>query len=256
MRSRAFSLVEALVVVALISLLIAMLMPSLGRAREAARRAVCLSQLHQLHVTTVSYAIDFSRRMPHRVIGSSGYAGGFHNDNLPAAHAGHWGRQWTNYIPDLEFDGQGSHLLFCPSMDNPRKAWRPTFQPIWRNADYAYWPTMNVPLANSGGIIWKPAIVPSGSLSGNPLLPMWGDSIMEYWYMGKEWFVSGHPRGGRGHNSYAENTSQAERPEGGNQVCIDGSGGWNNFESMQPAIHMVAWGAIAGKAFQYWAFNE
>jgi prepilin-type N-terminal cleavage/methylation domain-containing protein len=53
---RGFSLVELLVVVAIIALLIAILLPSLGKAREAARRAACCSNLHQLSVATLLYA--------------------------------------------------------------------------------------------------------------------------------------------------------------------------------------------------------
>jgi len=47
-RRTAFTLVELLVVVGIIALLLTILMPSLGRASELARRAVCASHLHGL----------------------------------------------------------------------------------------------------------------------------------------------------------------------------------------------------------------
>ena len=57
-RSSAFSLIELLVVVSIISLLVALLLPSLGAARQAAQRAACQSQLRQLSLAALSYAAD------------------------------------------------------------------------------------------------------------------------------------------------------------------------------------------------------
>ncbi len=48
MYRRGFTLIEVLVVVAILGLLTAMLMPSLNKARQAARRAVCLTNIHNL----------------------------------------------------------------------------------------------------------------------------------------------------------------------------------------------------------------
>ncbi|MDX2146788.1 MAG: prepilin-type N-terminal cleavage/methylation domain-containing protein [Planctomycetota bacterium] len=53
---RGFTLVELLVVLAIVSLLISMLMPSLGGAREAARNVVCQTRLKQLVVAWTMYA--------------------------------------------------------------------------------------------------------------------------------------------------------------------------------------------------------
>ncbi len=52
----AFTLVELLVVIAVIALLMALLVPVLGRAREQARRALCLSNLRQLTAAWIAYA--------------------------------------------------------------------------------------------------------------------------------------------------------------------------------------------------------
>lgn len=55
---RAFSLVELLTAIGILSVLIGLLMPTMGRARESARRAMCASNLRQLHIASVAYATD------------------------------------------------------------------------------------------------------------------------------------------------------------------------------------------------------
>jgi prepilin-type N-terminal cleavage/methylation domain-containing protein len=55
MRTRAFSLIELLVVVSIITLLVALLLPAMGAARESARQAVCASHMKQLGVGVLTY---------------------------------------------------------------------------------------------------------------------------------------------------------------------------------------------------------
>jgi prepilin-type N-terminal cleavage/methylation domain-containing protein len=63
-RTRGFSLVELLVVVGIIALLIGILLPSLSRAREASRRAECLSNLRQVGIAFRFYALDNRDQVP------------------------------------------------------------------------------------------------------------------------------------------------------------------------------------------------
>lgn len=59
---RAFTLVELLVVVAIIAMLIGLLLPSLGGARESGRAAVCASNERELVSAVVLYAGDHDDR--------------------------------------------------------------------------------------------------------------------------------------------------------------------------------------------------
>ncbi len=62
-RGRAFSLIELLIVIAVISLLISILLPALGRAREQARAAVCASNVRQLVQASLLYAGENGGRL-------------------------------------------------------------------------------------------------------------------------------------------------------------------------------------------------
>jgi prepilin-type N-terminal cleavage/methylation domain-containing protein/prepilin-type processing-associated H-X9-DG protein len=60
----AFTLVELLVVIAIIALLAALLLPTLGRAKESARATVCLSNLHQVGVALQIYVSENNNKLP------------------------------------------------------------------------------------------------------------------------------------------------------------------------------------------------
>ncbi|HOA75170.1 MAG TPA: prepilin-type N-terminal cleavage/methylation domain-containing protein [Phycisphaerae bacterium] len=128
--SAGFTLIEVLVVVAIIALLISILLPSMAAAREQAKRVSCSSNLHQTALSIMSYTVSFKGDLPHyrNVPGQENILNSpldnryFHRDDsvtssmsaeLNPAYFVNLGHLWR--ARQLK-DGK---VLYCPSEKNP-----------------------------------------------------------------------------------------------------------------------------------------
>jgi len=120
---RGFTLVELLVVIAIIALLLSILMPSLSKARSAAKRMVCASNLKQINLAMRLY-LDSN------------------NDTYPCAQdpvpedPNIWlwmGRGWRRFVEpylDGRIDVNNPSVLFCPE--------DPASEEKYESTSYAY----------------------------------------------------------------------------------------------------------------------
>ena len=99
----AFTLIELLVVIAIIAILAALLLPTLARAKEQAKCAMCISNLKQIGLAFRTFSLDHEGVYPWRLSPQEGGTYG------PAAGAG-----WKNYLA-ISNELASPRILVCPS---------------------------------------------------------------------------------------------------------------------------------------------
>ena len=259
-RQKGFTLIELLVVVAIIALLVAMLVPSLQRAREQAARTVCAGNLHHWNLMLHLYANDWDNRYPRGGELWGGTALGTMTmlfDSEEEAYALPWW-DWYGYGRDWDF-------LWYNSTDDPK----------WKRNSFVSCPNLAklghpYPAYENAGVIalemgyaycgdggrtgadwrtWPLGLAPEfKGKSHAPTSPLdpgdwnlmhdityaidYGDGIVRTMDVA-------HMEGGGGWWRYAgqftsskSNGGSKSPPAGGNQLYNNGSVQWANFDEM------------------------
>lgn len=121
---RAFTLIELLVVISIIALLVAILLPVLSSAKYAVRTTACASQLKQMGVAVIAYAVDNDAMYPHKmdagttaVYNAIGQAYYRPESNVTAIRE--QGTSKYNYIPLLDpYVSNTDEMFICPHTDS------------------------------------------------------------------------------------------------------------------------------------------
>jgi prepilin-type N-terminal cleavage/methylation domain-containing protein/prepilin-type processing-associated H-X9-DG protein len=109
-KRRGFTLIELLVVISIIAVLLAILIPSLSKAREKVKDTSCKSNLRNIGYALQMYLDAYDRRIP-----NTGSSNGFLWDDAagnplqPGVSNAYWGTFYRDYLKDTKIFG-------CPSL--------------------------------------------------------------------------------------------------------------------------------------------
>ena len=160
----AFTLIELLVVIAIIALLVSILLPSLAKARELAKRVNCSANLRKQGVAVHAYANDSREWLPYMQLRD----GRLGSDGLNNPHQAYWYKYGPyRNLGHLEADNymKEPRALFCPSNTDP----------AFLLSTYEPWPnevTPPGPYSAKGiraGYYFNPRRDPSRTINGRPI---------------------------------------------------------------------------------------
>ena len=192
--STAFTLVELLVVISIIALLLAILMPSMQKAREQAKRVVCANNMRQLTLGFMMYADSYKGKLPPTT--------DLTNDSqtvflkfMRSDTAGFY----PSYMPSKD-------VFYCPNIIN--RGWGPEDEPY----GYENWPyNVGYSIFIDKNVSVYPSRIMSVNVKGASMVPLASD-IMCFDPSLNSWYPS----------PFVAHPGKKGDPAGGNSVYFDG----------------------------------
>jgi prepilin-type N-terminal cleavage/methylation domain-containing protein len=248
---KGFTLVELLVVIAVIAILAAMLLPALASAKDKAKRTQCLNHLKQIGIGMTAYAADNRDRVLPAKRNNPGNAADLSRVQIalepPDAAAVHT-------VGLIVQQGRSMNVWNCPG----RSVTVTNTFPVAEGVVTGPTPTGQWVIGYQyfGGIeCWWNAAQTSTALR-NARSPVKLGSAKSYWTLAadpimrinNQWGDGGLANNPRDIALFSgmpqHRNNRSVRPKGGNQVHADGSARWVRFEQM---YFVTAWQAGTGR---------